>query len=182
MANRKELKTGNKTAKRATAAAVFAITQQAYDVAFGAGQAYANAYAGAADVLQPLLAPLSGWVGAAGPTSPVTQWNHLRAAFVAGMAEARGISPDSAGKAWQRIADDMGLTKPQTTEAAAKAAQRKAKPQPEAEDDGSPKDGAGTEAAARISMELTSIEAHIVSLLRQGKRTQAAQAIADLAD
>lgn len=168
-------------AKRATNAAVFALTQESFDVAFNAGRAFASAYADAAAALAPLLSPLSAWVGEKTPTCPVVQWAHLRAAFVQGMAAERAIMPGSAERAWQRIVDDLGLTKPQSAEAAKKAAARAAKRGDEPEGDETPLDGSGEAAASAVQMALSPFEAHIVTLLRAGKTTMAAQAIAESA-
>lgn len=163
-------------AKRATNAASYAVTQEAFDAAFTAGCTVAGAYAAAGAILQPLLAPLSGLT----TDNAVAQWRELQRGFCLGMAAERSIDPDSARRQWGRLVDDMGLVKPQTEAAKAKqAARAKAAP---ADDDATPKDGAGAAAAAKVKMELSSIEAHIISLLRAGKREMAAQAIADMAE
>jgi hypothetical protein len=182
MSHAKALKTGNSKARRATGAAVFAVTQESFDAAFEAGRAYAGAYHAAAEALQPLLAPLSGLATA----EAVSQWKEYARAFALGMAEAREIDPDSARRAFNRVTEYLGLSKPQTQAAAAKqAARAKAKPADDAgaedEDGASPKAGAGAAAAAKVKLELSGMEAHLISMLRAGKFTQAAQAVADMA-
>jgi hypothetical protein len=183
MSKQTELKTGNSKAKRASGAAVFAVTQESFDAAFEAGRAYAGAYHAAAEALQPLLAPLSGLATA----EAVGQWKEYARAFALGMAEAREIDPDSARRAFNRVTEYLGLSKPQTQAAAAKqAARAKAKPADDAgaedeDGDASPKDGAGAKAAAKVKLELSGMEAHLISMLRAGKFTQAAQAVADMA-
>jgi hypothetical protein len=177
MANTKQLKTGNASAKRATGGASFAVTQESFDIAFDAGRAYAGAYHAAAAALQPLLAPLSGSEAEAA----VAQWGEFQRAFVLGMAEAREIDPDSARKAFNRLTDYLGLSKPQTAAAKAKqAARAKAKPAEDAGEDS--KAGAADAATAAVQMGLSSIEAHLIQLVRSGKFEMAAECIASMAD
>lgn len=175
----KGLAAAKRAAHRAKGAATYALTQAQFDAAFDAGRGYAGAYVEAAAALQPLLAPLSG------KSSPeaVTQWKHYAEAFRLGMAAEREIDPDSARKAFNRLTDMLGFDKPQTAEARAKAAARAAKrpASPAAEDGGTAMDGAGEAAAAAVQMALSPSEAHLVSLVRQGKHTMAAQFIAELA-
>lgn len=180
MANSKALKTGNSKATKPGKVVIYAITQAQFDSAFGAGVAWGSAYGTAADTLQPLLAPLSG------QSSPeaIEQWNHLRLAFIGGAAQARLISPESANRAWVRIVDDLGLDKPQSERARAEAARRKAnapaKPTaPESEPEGTVMDGSGAQAAEQVQMALSKLEAHLIALLRAGKREMAATLIAD---
>lgn len=178
MANTKQLKTGNAGAKKPGKSATYVVTQEAFDVAFDAGRAYAGAYHAAAVALQPLLAPLSGKSDA----TAVAQWREFQRAFTLGMAEAREIDPDSARKAFNRLTEYLGLDKPQTQAARAKqAARASAKPAGD-EDDDSPKDGAGDAAAQAVQMGLTAIEAHLIGMLRAGKYAQAAQCVADMAE
>lgn len=176
------LKTGNGKAKRATGGASYAVTQESFDIAFDAGRAYAGAYHAAAAALQPLLAPLSG----AETDAAVGQWAEFQRAFVLGMAEAREIDPDSARKAFNRLTEYLGLSKPQTAAAKAKQAQRaaaKAKDAPAAEDAGEGvKAGAADAAVAAVQMGLSSIEAHLIALVRAGKFEMAAECIAAMAD
>lgn len=171
------LKTGNAAARKAGKVATFNVTQEAFDVAFGAGQAYAGAYHAAAVALQPLLAPLSGKTDA----TAVAQWREYQRGFCLGMAEAREIDPDSARRAFNRLADYLGLDKPQTQAAKAKQATRAAQA-PGEDDDTSPKDGAGEDAAQAVQMALSALEAHLIAMLRAGKYAQAAQCVADMAD
>jgi hypothetical protein len=178
MSQANELKTGNKSAKRAGKGATYIVTQEAFDVAFSAGVAFANAYASAAEALEPILRPLSGLSA----PEAIAQWREYRRAFCMGMAAERSILPGSSERAWQRIIDDLGLDKPQSEEAKRKAAKRaadKAAEAPEA-DDASPKDGAGAQAAARVQMELSAMEAHLISLVRAGKAEMAAQCVAEM--
>lgn len=158
-------------------AATYAVTQESFDAAFEAGRAYAGAYHAAAAALQPILAPLSGLR----TESAVAQWREIQRAFTLGMAEEREIDPDSARKAFNRITDYLGLDKPQTAAAAAKQAKRKAAAPAggASEADDSPKAGEADAAVARVAMELSSMEAHIINLLRTGKVSMATQAIAD---
>lgn len=179
MSTTKQLKTGNKAAKRAGKTASYAVTQEAFDVAFNAGMAYAGAYHAAAAALQPLLTPLSG----SEAEHAVAQWKELQRGFVLGMAEAREIDPDSARKAFNRLVEYLGLEKPQTAEAKAKQAERaKKKPAKAAEEDGTPVDGAGDAAAQAVKMELSRMEAHLISLVRAGKFEMAAECVASMAE
>lgn len=176
MAQTQALKTGNAAARKAGKVATYSVTQEAFDVAFGAGVAYAGAYHAAAVALQPLLTPLAGKTDG----TAVAQWREFQRAFCLGMAEAREIDPDSARRAFNRLTDYLGLDKPQTEAAKAKQAQRAAAA-PEG-DDSSPKDGAGEAAAAKVKMELSSMEAHIIGLLRAGKFEMATECVAGLAE
>lgn len=176
MAKRNELKTGNSSAKRATGGASYAVTQESFDIAFDAGRAYASAYHAAAAALQPLLAPLSGSEAEAA----VAQWREIQRAFTLGMAEAREIDPDSARKAFNRLTDYLGLTKPQTAEAKAKQAKRAADKPAEDAGEGA-KAGAADEATAAVQMGLSSIEAHLISLVRSGKFEMACECIGAIA-
>lgn len=169
------LKTGNGRAKRATGGASYAVTQESFDIAFDAGRAYAAAYHAAAAALQPLLAPLSG----SEQQAAVDQWKEYARAFALGMAEAREIDPDSARRAFNRITDYLGLVKPQTAAAKAKQAKRAAEaPTAEPED---VKAGAADEATAAVQMGLSSIEAHLISLVRSGKYEMACECIGAIA-
>lgn len=185
----KELSTGNKGAKRAGKGETFIVTQEAFDVAFTAGRVVGGAMQAAAEAMLPLLAPLAGQTS----ETAVAQWNEYRRAFCLGMAAERGIDPDSARRMFGRIADFLGLDKPQTAKAAAAQAKRKAEADAaraaagesdEASDEDGPsaKDGAGAGMGGEIRMGLTKIEAHIISLVRAGKFEMAAECIASLAD
>lgn len=176
------LVTGNARATKPGKADRYIVTQECFDSAFDAGRAYAGAYHAAAQALQPLLAPLSGLR----TPEAVAQWREIQRAFTLGMAEEREIDPDSARKAFNRLTDYLGLDKPQTAAAAAKQAARKASAPAgaasgasEAED--SPKAGEADAAVARVAMELSAMEAHLIGMLRAGKFFQAAQAVADMA-
>lgn len=174
------LPTGNAKARKAGKVATYAVTQETFDLAFNVGRSFAGAYASAGEALQPLLAPLSGL----STDAAIAQWREYRRAFCLGMAAERNIVPGSSERAWQRIVDDLGLDKPQSVEAKRKAASR-AKAKPAAQpatgeaDDASPMDGAGEAAAQAVQMALSSMEAHIITLLRAGKVSMATQAIAD---
>lgn len=170
----KALKTGNSKATKPGKGVTFIVTQESFDVAFHAGRAVAGAFQAAAAALSPLLAPLSGL------SSPeaVAQWNEYRRGFALGMAAERAIDPDSARRMFGRIVDFLALDKPQTEAARAKQAAR-ASSQPDGE--ASPVDGAGAAAAAKVKMELSGMEAHLIGLVRAGKHEMAAQCIADMA-
>lgn len=170
-----------KSIKSPSAGVTYVVTQESFDVAFHAGRAVAGAFQAAAAALSPVLAPLSGL----STTAAVAQWNEYRRAFALGMAAERDIDPDSARRMFGRIVDFLNLDKPQTEAARAKQAARAAAgpvADAGAEGDDTPKDGAGAAAAGQVKMVLTSIEAHIVGLMRAGKFEMAAQAVADVAE
>jgi hypothetical protein len=177
MSKTQSLKTGNAAARKAGRAVSFVVTQESFDVAFHAGRAVAGAFQAAATALQPLLTPLSGL------SSPeaVAQWNEYRRGFALGMAAERDIDPDSARRMFGRIVDFLGLSKPQTEAARAKQAKRAAQAPNDDDGEASPMDGAGAVAAQAVQMALSSMEAHLIGMLRAGKYTQAAQAVADMA-
>lgn len=167
-----------KSIKSPSAVVAFLVTQETFDSVFNAGRALAAGYATAGEALQSVLAPLSGL----STESAVAQWNEYRRAFALGMAAERNIDPDSGRRAFNRITEDMGLTKPQTEAAKAKqAARAKKAPAAEGDESSTPKDGAGTEAAAQVKMVLSGMEAHLIAMLRAGKFEMVAQAVADLA-
>lgn len=170
------LKTGNPAATKPSKGKTYVVTQEAFDAAFNAGRTVAGAYAAAGAILQPLLAPLSGQES----ETAVAQWRELQRGFCMGMAAERSIDPDSAQRQFRRLVEDMGFTKPQTAEAKRKAAARKAAAPKDGADgaDDTPKDGAG---AAAAKMALSAMEAHLISMLRAGKFTQATQCVADMA-
>lgn len=170
-----KLATGNADATKPGKAATYAVTQEAFDAAFNAGRTYSAAYAVAGAALQPLLTPLSG----SDRPEAVAQWREFQRAFCLGMAAERAIDPDSARRAFNRLTENMGLTKPQTAAAKAKQAGRAAQA---GDEEASPKDGAGEAAAQAVQMGLSAMEAHLISMLRAGKFTQAAQAVADMAE
>lgn len=179
MANSKQLKTGNAAATKPSKGVTYIVEQASYDAAFHAGRAVAGAFQAAAVALQPLLVPLSGL-----STAPaIAQWNEYRRAFCLGMAAERNVDPDSARRMFGRIVDFLGLDKPQSEAAKAKQAKRAAaRPEGEEEGEDGPKDGAGEDAAQGVKMVLSSMEAHLIAMLRAGKFSQAAQAVADMAD
>jgi hypothetical protein len=157
----------------------YVVTQESFDAAFHAGRAVAGAFQAAAAALSPLLTPLSG------QSAPhlIAQWNEYRRAFSLGMAAERQIDPDSARRMFGRIVDFLNLDKPQSAAAKAKAASRaKAKPAASMEDAGTPKDGAGADAAATVKMVLSEFEARVIGFLRAGKPEMAAEAIAAHSD
>lgn len=173
------LNTGNPGATKPGKGETFIVTQEAFDAAFNAGRTVAGAYAAAGAILQPLLVPLSGQES----ETAVAQWRELQRGFCMGMAAERNIDPDSARRQFLRLVEDMGFTKPQTAEAKRKAAARKAAaPAADGADsdagEPTPKDGAGAVAA---KMALSAMEAHLISMIRAGKFTQAAQCVADMA-
>lgn len=175
----KQLKTGNADAAKPGKAVTYVVTQETFDVAFKAGHAVGIAFHDAAEALKPLLYPLS----ARTDDVSVKQWNEYRRAFCMGMAAARNIDPDSARRMFGRVVDYLNLDKPQTQKALAEQKRRAAnKGENEQDSDASPVDGAGAAAAEAVKMELSKIEAHIISLLRAGKHEMAAQCIADMAD
>lgn len=96
----------------------YVITQESFDICFAAGVADAQAFNNM-EAMEAILAPLSGVVS----DDAVKQWIDYREAFVLGQSH-EGISEASAGKRWTRLIESMGLTKPQSVAAAAKAAQR----------------------------------------------------------
>lgn len=112
----------------------------------------------------------------------VDEFRDARSVWLEAYAAAMGCAKDSAGARFAEMVRATGVVKPQSERAqkvqAARAAAKSAI-QTAAETD--PKAGAADKALAKVKMELSSIEAHIVSLIRAGKFTQAAQAVADLA-
>lgn len=180
MAQAKQLNTGNKAARKAGKAATYCVTQEAFDACFDAGRAYAGAYHAAAAALEPILRPLSGKVG---DDNAVAQWRELCRGFCLGMAEAREIDEDSARRAFGRICDYLGLDKPQTQKAHDLAVKR-AKEREAAgnAEPANPVEDTGAEAQAAVQMGLSSMEAHLIGLVRAGKYTQAAECVAAMAD
>ena len=104
----------------------------------------------------------------------------------------------SGAKRFSEVAGRAGVVKPQSPNAAAKQAKRNtAKAAAPAKADGRAKAvrtekavtkavadvkaGKGEAAARSIKMDLTAIEAHLVTLVRAGKFAQAAQCVADIA-
>lgn len=174
----KQLKTGNAGAQKPGKAETFLVTQESFDAAFNAGRAVAGAFHAAAQALFPLLSPLSG----SSADTAVRQWNEYRRAFSLGMAAERNIDPDSARRMFGRIVEFLGLDKPQTEAARAKQAKRAAQAPQKDADETTPKDGAAAEAAARVAMELSRMEAHLIALVRAGKFEMAAECIGNMAD
>ena len=115
----------------------------------------------------------------------VDDFKACRADWVAAYIEATGCEPASAGTRFAEMVRASGVVKPQSEKAAKLQAARAAaksvvdKAMGDAGDD--VKAGVADKATATVKMELSSIEAHIVSLMRAGKFTLAAQAIADMA-
>ena len=107
-----------------------------------------------------------------------------RKTWCAAYAGAMGCEHASASKRFQRLCAESGVAVPKATSESAvkKAAQRAAA---KASTSGDALEGVGEAAAVSaikaIKMELSSIEAHIVNLIRAAKFTLAAQAVADLA-
>jgi len=171
------LVTGNAGATKPGKGETFVVTQEAFDAAFNAGRTVAGAYAAAGAILEPMLRPLSG----ASTETAVAQWRELQRAFCMGMAAERNIDPDSARRQFGRLVDDMGFTKPQTEAAKAKQAARVKQDSKAGADEGEPKTGAGAEAAKAVKMELSSMEAHLIQLLRAGKYSMAAECVGGFA-
>jgi hypothetical protein len=189
MAKTSKLSTGNSKATKPSATVSYVVTQESFDAAFHAGRAVAGAFQAAAAALSPLLSPLSGKSDA----HLIAQWNEYRRAFALGMAAERSIDPDSARRMFVRIVEFLCLVRPQSetakakaaargqASAADKAAARKAKVA-SMEDAGTPKDGAGADAAATVKMVLSEFEARVIGFLRAGKPEMAAEAIAAHSD
>ena len=101
-------------------------------------------------------------------------------------ANAMGCESASASRRFQRLCKESDIEVPKADSAAAqkKAAQRAAKKAADASGDAL--EGMGDVAASAtitaVKMELSAIEAHIISLIRAAKFTLAAQAVAGLAD
>lgn len=109
----------------------------------------------------------------------------VRAEWCKGYAEAMGCKPVTAenqwAKVWRGVEQAFGFAKPKTEEAKRKAAQRAAKKA--AAESTAPKTPTnGAEAAQKVKMELSRIEAHVVSLLRAGKYKAAVDCIHRLAE
>lgn len=103
--------------------------------------------------------------------------------------QGQGATPEAARQAFSYRMKQCGLKKPENNspEAMRKREARAAKKASEAStadegDESTPKDGAGARAAAKVQMELSAIEAHIVALLRAGKYEMAAECIANEKD
>ena len=102
------------------------------------------------------------------------QYRTIRAAWCKGYAEAMGCKPVTAenqwSKVWKGVEQAYGFKKPQSEEARRKAAQRAAR-RSTAAGDGEPAapetPAKGSEAAQKVKLELSRIEAHIVSLIRR---------------
>ena len=105
------------------------------------------------------------------------QYKAMREQWIKGYMSGMGCTEKRAQNAWatvwQGVEAAHGFKKPKSAEAEKKAAQRAAKP---ASSDKSQKTGnvpdspiAGEKTAKAVKVELTSIEAHILSLWRRGR-------------
>jgi hypothetical protein len=192
MAKTTSLVTGNSKARKPGKGSRFLLTQLEADRAGFVGSTFADldaradlSYATVAEEIRDILEPMAGKVDAA----VVERWNHVRAAFMEGYGKVKESTDLAAERAWQRLVKALQLDKPQTPEAARKAAERAAKKAAEAPaedgeaseaDDASPMDGAGAQAAAKVVLELSAMEAHLIALVRAGKAELAAQCVADM--
>ena len=104
------------------------------------------------------------------------EYKTIRADFVAAYCEAKGADPkdktanNTARKAWSRILQAVGVEKPlsETEEAKRKRQARQANKASGA-DEGAPKaPTSATTSAAKVKMELSASEAHLVQLVRRG--------------
>ena len=114
------------------------------------------------------------------------QYRAIRAEWARGYAETFGCKEVSAqnqwAKVWKGVESAYGFKKPQTEEARRKAAQRAAQ-RATATGDGEPVPPAkGKQAAQKARMELSAIEAHLVSLLRRGQFKACVDVIHKLAE
>lgn len=120
----------------------------------------------------------------------VAEFRLRRACWVAAYVDAMGCSPVSAANRFAEMVKAANVTKPQSDRALKEVARRSAAKAATdtliskvagipPEDD--VKSDVAASAAKAVKMELSSIEAHIVSLMRQGKYVLAAQAVANMA-
>ena len=123
---------------------------------------------------------------ASGITSYAT-YTAARDAFVIGCTEAGDVrKADNIGRDWRRLYAATGAPVPKCDSPAAKrmAESRAAKgaqaPESEAGDVTPTAPVKGALAAAKIKMELSTMESHIISLIRSGKFAMAAQCVADM--
>ena len=96
------------------------ISRECFDSAFAVGMADAEHLGTVNEKMIPLLENLSGKIDA----QAVNAWNQVREAFIQGFCYSGMLSEESASRRWTRLIEALGYTKPQTPEAAKKAAQR----------------------------------------------------------
>ena len=92
--------------------------------------------------------------------------------YVSGMACTEKRAQNAWATVWQGVEAAHGFKKPKTEEAAKKAAQRAAKPATDkSQKSGNVPDApdAGEKSAKAVKVELSAIEAHILSLWRRGR-------------
>ena len=116
----------------------------------------------------------------------VGEFAAVREAYAVGYMESASCDRLAAERAFQRVVVRAGIVKPQTAEAMRKQAVRDAaKSADKANPAGQPVSPSkaidGTAAAKSVKLELSSIEVHLVNMLRAGKFTQAASLIAEMA-
>jgi hypothetical protein len=159
------------------------------DAAYTVGLADSQSTAENAKALRGALKMFSGKEDA----HSIASWKVARDSFVKG-AVTGGATPNAAVVRWARIVDVAKLVKPQSAAQRAKAEAKRV------ERATSPQTGAGvgkvtpssaaglhpaiepaTSTAKGVRMELGSMEAHVIGLMRSGKYAQAAQCIADMA-
>ena len=114
------------------------------------------------------------------------QYRTIRAAWCKGYAEAMGCKQVTAenqwAKVWKGVEQAYSFAKPKSEEAKRKAAQRAKAKGPAAKSVAPKAPTNGEEAAKKVSMELSRIEAHIVGLIRSGKYKAAVDCIHKLAE
>lgn len=125
-------------------------------------------------------------------TNDVEEFRVCRADWLAGYADATGCEAVSAVVRFNEMMRAANVVKPQTEKAKTEVARRAAAKSAtsaaivKASDATAPADteksASAKSAGANVKMELSSIEAHIVGMLRAGKFTLAAQAIAQMAE
>ena len=122
-------------------------------------------------------------------TLTAAQYKTIRAQWIKGYVEAMGCKEATAenqwAKVWKGVEGAFGIKKPQSVEAARKAAQRaKAEKAEKAPTDNEqpipPADGA--KAAKAVQMTLSAIEAHIISKIRSGQFKVAIDCIHTMAE
>ncbi len=119
----------------------------------------------------------------------VEEFKVCRADWLTGYAEATGCEAVSAVVRFNEMMRAANVTKPQTEKAktevarraAAKSATSAAISKATAPAD-TEKSASAKAAGANVKMELSSMESHIINMLRAGKFTLAAQAIAQMAE
>jgi hypothetical protein len=123
------------------------------------------------------------------PVKTYADWIAIGKCWQDVLVKGKGCTESAAERAWQRLVKLSGYKRPQTPEAAKKAAQRaKAKAaevKPEASAEAKPeasKVGKGKAAAAAVNLQLNPSEAHLIALIRGAKWEMAASFIAKLAE